>query len=215
MLIDELLFLSDYECQYCGSDLIKGEGLCMDCYSSLDRVDRKASLEAYDFTYTYPFFYNSFAKKIISQFKFNHGANLAKVLAFYMVETLIKNSMDKNLDYVSYVPLYHRVEKRRGYNQAQILAEEISKKLELPLVECFIKVKNTKEQNKISPKLRYNNLLSSKVLKESVDLKNKNILIVDDIITTGATMKSILDLLDESTQARGVFLMSGQKITGQ
>ena len=101
---------------------------------------------------------------------------------------------DLSCDIITFVPMHPKRLKKRSYNQAELLAKELSKILNVQLVDCLQKVKDTKNQAKLSREERIKNLSDSfKVDKNLV--KNKAVLLVDDVLTTGSTADTVSKVL--------------------
>ena len=119
--------------------------------------------------------------------------------------------------YITYVPMYKSKEKRRGFNQAKIIANELGKIFSKPVISLLDKTGDTKEQAKLNKEDRLLNVknsfslintsiaspdrpgLSELILsKQDQDVFIKNILLVDDVFTTGATMKECCKILKKN-----------------
>jgi len=97
------------------------------------------------------------------------------------------------------IPMEKRKMKRRGYNQAEELAKELSIMLNIPLMkDNLVKTKKTLPQMKLSAKERAENLIGAFAVKNPKELENKKIFLVDDVYTTGATMEECAKLLKTS-----------------
>jgi ComF family protein len=94
------------------------------------------------------------------------------------------------LDAIVPIPLHNKRKNRRGYNQAELIAKDLSGYLNVPLLTKFLtRAKNTKPQKELSESERKNNMKGAfKITKNKVQLDN--VLLVDDIYTTGSTMDS-------------------------
>ena len=154
-------------------------------------------------------------KEMIHNFKYNHALELKKVLSNLLVlayrchcdppaggEAIYHRSprplaRDDNI-IVTFTPLHRRRLAERGFNQAEILAEETSKKLKLPCYDTLIKTRSTKRQVGLTGDARRQNLAGvykvNKVCKVE-SLRGKKILIVDDITTTGTTLNECAKVL--------------------
>lgn len=127
-------------------------------------------------------------QKMIHQFKYHGfkrlGANLAVRLADKFLPALTK----LKADVIVPVPLHSIREKSRGFNQAAILADIIGKRIDVPVAtETLLKQKRTKDQAKLNPEQRRENIKDAFRLPGS-EVAGKRIIIVDDVVTTGATV---------------------------
>lgn len=103
-----------------------------------------------------------------------------------------------NIDLIVPVPLHRSRKAERGYNQAELLAKYLSSKLGIPLnSRNLIRTKATKIQNKLSRHEREQNLKDAFIIRQSNVFKDKRILLVDDIFTTGATVNECSRILME------------------
>lgn len=139
--------------------------------------------------------YKGVAKKLIVKFKYDpHLSDLKTVLSDLFYEGIIqKEEFNKVLDSNSIlvpIPLYPSRERKRGYNHAHILAKELSKKLELPVVNALKRIRNTKPQADLKREERLGNLKDAFELdiKYMNEIKNRQIFLVDDVFTTGSTL---------------------------
>ena len=147
--------------------------------------------------------YNEEFKKLIFSYKYNRKKNLAKLIAGLIEEEFEYIIQKEKIDFIVSVPINKKRESERGYNQV----DEILKQLNVNYVKIK-RVKNTEKMHKLlNEKLREENIRGSFRIGSDFDFKNKKILLVDDIITTGATLReiknSILDDID-----RKVFINS-------
>jgi len=101
----------------------------------------------------------------------------------------LKDHLPQGNKVVTFIPLHPSRQAERGYNQAQILAEKISKALNISCFEFLKKIKATKPQIKLKRKYRLENLKGVfELTGNPSEIKNKTILLVDDVSTTGATL---------------------------
>ncbi len=188
-------------CAGCGEIIDEGDYLCEYCFElsprrNPDRVCPKCghikkycdcSKHAFHFDgCAAPFVNDGVAKKMMYDFKFYSEAGLSRFFAEQMALTVKQCYFDKELDCIIYVPLSPWRELKRGYNQSALLAKDLSKILGLPLGLNYLKCRGKhKVQHKISGRERFKNVKG--IYSCEVSLTGRNILLVDDIKTTGAT----------------------------
>ncbi len=137
--------------------------------------------------------------KIIYEYKFNNKVYISKFLG-KKLSTLIKNEDDyKNIEIIISVPMYKNKERRRGYNQSYLLAKEIAKDLKLKLIKnILIKIKDTEPQSKKPMRERRQNIRGSFFVKDPMKIKGKEILLIDDVFTTGSTVNECSRILRQA-----------------
>ena len=100
----------------------------------------------------------------------------------------------KNADIIVPVPLFWWKNLRRGYNQAALLSEIISQECDIKINDIMRRIKNTKSQTKLDEQARRKNVLNAFALKSN-RIKDKIVLLVDDVMTTGATINECARVL--------------------
>ena len=116
----------------------------------------------------------------------------------YIVEIMIdKLSIENiNFDYILYVPLHKKRERKRGFNQSKIIANQLGKELGVEVLDILERSKNTRRLFELDEKERKQELKNVfKISKDIENYTNKNILLIDDIFTTGSTVNEISKLL--------------------
>ena len=117
---------------------------------------------------------------------------LAQTLGALMADEFLKDNMEA--DIIVYVPMTEAEEKKRGFNQSELLAEEVGKRLNIAVLPALIKIKETKAQKELGGKERAQNLEGAfACVFEQVN--NRKILLIDDIFTTGATANECAKVL--------------------
>ncbi|MEK7634387.1 MAG: ComF family protein [Patescibacteria group bacterium] len=153
-------------------------------------------------------------RNIIHYFKYESFENLTSILAeiiFKYLDFLMENGKFKigkskfgikNFIVVP-IPLHYRRERQRGFNQSKLLADEISKKFNIQVVECLKRIKNNDPQAKLkSNNEREKNISGCFKIINPEMIKNKNILLVDDVFTSGATINEAVKILKENSARR-------------
>lgn len=135
--------------------------------------------------------YEGVLKEAIHRFKYGGSRRLAVPLAALMVEVLLSEALYADIDLVVPVPLTYNKLLRRGFNQAALLAKEIGGRLKIPVSgRILVKITDTPSQTGLSRAAREINLKNTFKVTDAPYLQGKNILIVDDVFTTGSTMSS-------------------------
>lgn len=141
--------------------------------------------------------YNENLRRLIHLFKYG-GKTSLRLLFGDLILTFIRtyHVPVQEFDFIVPVPLYHVRYRERGYNQARILAEIVSKAFEIPvLTQGLQRIRNTKNQARLSPKERWTNIDGAFKMRTLNFVIDRNILIVDDLFTTGATASEIARVL--------------------
>jgi len=173
-------------CPKCGGTITEeNSGVCVDC-----------KINNYNFTKAISVFeYVDQPLNAIHKLKYNRKKYLAKPLGAYLAQRLVTENI--NLDYITFVPIHASRLKERKFNQAKLLAQEVSSLLDIPLLALCEKVINTKSQTELSFKERRANVKDSFAFNKQYkkQIKDKNILIIDDVFTTGATCDEVSSVL--------------------
>ncbi len=143
--------------------------------------------------------YKADIRNMIIQYKFNNKAYLYKTFSKIILKNKKLCGFFKKYDIIMAVPIHKKREKKRGYNQAELIANDISKNIDIKLIENnLIKIKNIDSQSKLTKIQRKQNVKNAFALKNLEDIKNKNILIFDDIYTTGSTVNECANVLKKA-----------------
>jgi len=141
-------------------------------------------------TAQYYFTRESLMQRLMHQFKYKRNRDLGFQLGGLMGAS-IKNSGRFPVDALIPLPLFRVKEKKRGYNQATILCEGMAESLQVPVLkDAVIRSHHTDTQTKKGRIERWQNMEGKFVLLKPRAVRNKNVLLVDDVITTGATLEA-------------------------
>lgn len=189
--VKDLVFLTEENCYLCRENYAENF-ICPDCYEEIVVVDKKyeKDIENIDEIYVSTF-YNRYIKEKVMDFKFHDKVFLYQPFGKIMVDTL-KNIGYEDIDLIIPIPIYKDRMNDRGYNQSELLAKYIGDSLNIAYDFNIIeKIRNTKPQSTLELLDRRKNLEKSFSIKNTEGLKDKKILLVDDVITTGTTIKEV------------------------
>lgn len=179
-------------CGVCGR--IDQNSLCKKCELQLKSqavfgIDNyKKDYSKYFDNHFYIFLYSGIIRSILLNYKFNDNAYLYKTFTNFLFKNQKFVENIKRYDIIVPVPLSKKREKTRGYNQSELIAKHISYITKIRMdKKCLKKVKNIVAQSTLNKEERQNNIAGAYVINKSKNIQNKNILIVDDIYTTGST----------------------------
>lgn len=191
-------------CNACNRSLLKGEYvLCLTCCSDLPYTDfhlYEHNLLAKQFwgkTHLHSamalLYFNKGGKtqKLIHNLKYKQQTDIGLFLGRKIGESLLSSVNCQNIDVIIPVPLHPGKERKRGYNQSKYLAMGIAEVIGVPVnTKALIRTRLTKTQTKKDRYTRFKDLNSTFKVTMSESLVNKHILLVDDVITTGATLEA-------------------------
>lgn len=209
-----LHLLFPHICAGCGSDLLNEESMiCIKCLAGLPetnfaahadnpaekifrgRIPVEGAMAGFYFTK------ESLMQQLIHQFKYKGnkelGLQLGRLLGKYIAQ-----SNRFSVDALVPLPLFPVKERRRGYNQATVLCEGIAEIMKVPVLKNAItRPQHTETQTKKGRVERWQNMEGKFILNNSNAIMNKHVLLVDDVVTTGATL-----------EACGIELLKGENV---
>lgn len=149
-------------------------------------------------------FYNREMRHLIHLFKYAGKTGLAKEFSRFIVSFLEQYSIRlTGYDLVVPVPLHSSRMRERGYNQGELLAQQVAEALNIPCVPGILcRTRATEFQARLSPKQRWTNIDGAFRIKHSERLNNTSVLVVDDLLTTGTTASEIAKILKRSGVSR-------------
>lgn len=199
--------LGDYICSNCFSFIsFDTDGVCGVCDKpSINKLTHPGCKKKYSIDGVFSsILYKGVSKKLIYNFKYKpYLADLRKILSDLFYEGLIQKQEFYNvikdpqkLIFVP-IPLYSGRERTRGYNQAEILAEELSKRLGFKTLNMLKRVKKTSSQVGLSKKQRMENIKEAFELSPNSAsyVKGASAFLVDDVFTTGSTLTEAARIL--------------------
>jgi ComF family protein len=177
-------------CLKCSRHLKGRFSLCINC--------RQRRIH-YDFAYA-ALQFNGPLQQLLHRYKYQHTTALRLLFADYMVGFVRRHQLDVDrFDLIAPVPLHASQQRWRGYNQSLLLAREISRAFSIPChANLLQKNRPTRSQSELKRKERWTNLVGAFTINRSVGLKDRQVLLVDDLLTTGATASAAAQALKEA-----------------
>ncbi|WP_051569433.1 ComF family protein [Alkaliphilus transvaalensis] len=200
----KLIFPPRCTCIFCKEGyLLNSYGICRGCHDKITFIGKgrwiqtseiKEGISCRMFSVVE---YQGEVRKLIYRLKYSNETYLAREMATMMVDFIYREGLRG--DCLLPIPLYKPKEKERGFNQANLLTKYISKEAGIPNINNnLIRNRNTKAMHHLSKRQRRDNVKGAFTLKNPNALFGKNILLVDDILTTGSTVEACIRLLLEA-----------------
>ncbi|MCY6485642.1 ComF family protein [Clostridium aestuarii] len=185
--INEVIYSDARECIICNGYIKEEELLCGKCSASvkicnnsLEIINDGIKIVCYSSAY-----YSSIIKELIIRLKYKNDFKAGEVLAKYMINTI--KLQEIKFDVITYVPSTREAIKKRGYNQSEYLAKIIGNEMNKKVYRILKKTKNTKDQIGLNEEERWLNLKNSFRSIRYMQIESKTVLLIDDVVTTGAT----------------------------
>lgn len=139
----------------------------------------------------------------IRSMKFGHQPRLSKTMSWLIYEQLsCRESILPDFDVIIPVPMHPRKKRQRGYNQSELVGKDLSLLLNVPVrTDILIKSRYTKPQSTLKREERLHNMTDAFKIAQNSDVTGKNILLVDDVVTTGTTLNTCAKILTENGAA--------------
>ena len=210
-------------CPLCGDIVVpRGELACPSCHAGRQRIREPRCLrcgkqlrvaevpycrdcEGKAYTYTRGFAlweYDAVMRKSIQDFKYHGRQEYAEYYVQQLLEEYGEQLRSLDPEAVIPVPIHRKRRQRRGYNQAELLAEGIAEALEIPLLQDYLmRSRDTVPQKELNPTARRRNLQSAfQINQRSKAWRRywKRVLLVDDIYTTGSTVEACSQILRQA-----------------
>lgn len=181
--LELICFIEPPLCSHCGKPTYLETDSCRECWNKGFQFSVARSLGVF----------NGVLRDAVHQFKYQNGRKLASFFTCLMTEKISSDFWA--CDQLTFVPLCREKEWERGYNQARLLAENIGRAIERPCHSTLRLIKQTKDQSKLPPDERRKNVREAFSITDGRSVKNKTVILVDDVFTTGATVNECAKVL--------------------
>lgn len=203
--MEGLTFIEGKRCAVCGVPMKDEAEYCLRCQHAPDSFLKNRS----------PLVYEGKAKQLIYQMKFANKSYIAKTLGALMADEYL--NADMGCEIITFVPMSESEKKKRGFNQSELIAYEVGRRLNMPVLPALEKIKDTPSQKEITGAQRAQNLKGAFVCVYDV-VKDRQMLLIDDVFTTGATANECSNVLLKA-KARSVCVLTAaitpRKIDGE
>ncbi len=201
-----LYFFFPPVCGICGK--IGTSYLCPNCQNQIQNATiflnqiqdyRKDQTKYFDF-HAYLFSYEAPIREKILQYKFEEQGYLVNLFSEFLVKNEKICGFLKNYDIITSVPMTKKKVKQRGYNQSQLLASKMVNKIPDLILEkqILVKYKENKTQSSLNKLQRLENVKNVYKVQNTAKIKEKKVLLFDDIYTTGATVNECAKVLKQA-----------------
>ncbi len=185
--------------QFCLNCRREGSLCCTDCLAKLELlpIDYHPWPEQINFSFDHCYVCLSYSdpliEKLIKNFKYHYLKNLSFILADILTRQIARLNLPEAI--ITNIPLHIRKKKKRGFDQTEILAKLVAKNLNWPYQPLLKRIKNTATQAELAKADRKENVQNAFALNTDYDLKNKTIILIDDVATTGSTLNEAARIL--------------------
>lgn len=194
---NKVSYIGEPRCKKCGKPIrSEEEEFCFDCRRRKHSYEQGRSL----------WLHKEPVQSAIYAFKYKNRRVYGETFAKEMAERFEKLIALWEIDRIVPVPLHKKRRRRRGFNQAEILAEELGRRLHIPVdASLVIREKDTTPQKELGQGNRKKNLKKAFRLCKS-PVRGERLLIIDDIYTTGSTIDSMAEVLKKAGSEKIYFL---------
>lgn len=194
---DFLSLIYPKTCLGCDSVLVSNENhICSSCFVELPKtsfnheIKHTIGLEEYNLKVGLYHFNNEIIQQLIHALKYKGKSSIGEMLGIELGKAILKNDKYETIDLIVPVPIHKRKKRKRGYNQSYFIAKGVAEIINAPIEEILIKSEKGKSQTDKKKYERWLNVKDSFSLKEGRSSKATHVLIIDDVITTGATIEA-------------------------
>lgn len=177
-------------CIVCGTES-KGHRLCEKCAEKVNNLSPAFLIHNNMRIYYYGLYKETLSDFIIA-YKYNNHHSLSKEFSKMLYKAIVAHNI--SFEIVAYVPATKSAKKKRGYDHMKLIAKEFSKITKIPYINALIAVRET---DQLTAKNRQEAVKGKFMLREdkSYIIKDRSVLLIDDVYTTGSTMREVSNIL--------------------
>ena len=178
-------------CVFCEEFLDKTviEDICPDCAAHLPYTGRRCRSTGEFYTECFsPLYYEGLAAEAIRRYKFRGKSSYCRLMG-RMIARCVRENSHSPCDLITWVPISRSRLRKRGYSQAKLLARQASEELGIPSLPLLKKLRNTPPQSSLTgASARKANISGAFAALNQQQISGRDILLIDDVVTTGATL---------------------------
>lgn len=183
-------------CPSCGEQIGYDEAFCDECLCEFQPYEGNFSVENADWFTAYCL-YDDTVSRILNVFKHESCGNTYYAFAFGIMQALRRNKLSSEFDIIASIPMEKSDLIARGYNQTELIADELQFLMEKPHVRALDKIRHTQPQKTLGALERRSNMVNAFKVAEGISIVDKRVLVIDDLCTTGSTLSEAARALKE------------------
>jgi competence protein ComFC len=192
----KLNFISEPYCSSCGGSNNTIFEICSNCIKE-DKHPWQHAISIFEM--------KNLSRDLIIKYKYYKDIPLARFFCSICCQKI--NDSNLEVDLITHIPLHWLKCLKRGFNQSSLLADLISKNTNIPAKTLLKRKKNTKSQTKLTTKKRRKNIINAFSAINAHSIKNKKILLIDDVYTTGSTLREASKVLLRA-EAKEIYILT-------
>ncbi|HCW52736.1 MAG TPA: amidophosphoribosyltransferase [Clostridium sp.] len=187
----EIIYPIESYCIICGKE--GHNGICDSCMSNIKQIEYIIPSKDEMIINSYGH-YGGVLKKLILRLKYYNDFTAGDILA-ELLEKYIRENIKYSEYVISYIPMSKKSKKKRGFNQCEYIAKKVAYNLSIRNISILYKCKETKEQKRLLRQERFENIKNAFGIYEEKIKEIENVILIDDVTTTGATMIEAFKIL--------------------
>lgn len=179
----EAIYPTEAKCYVCNEE--GNKIICDKCMKEIPKVNDLVRLEEFELMVCS--YYSFIIKDLVLRLKYKGDFHAGEILVLLLEERFRRQGID--VDYITYVPVAKDALKKKEFNQCEFLAKELGKRLNIEVIQVLKKKNKVKEQKSLTRDEREKNVSKAFKLTNNKSLEGKRVLLLDDVMTTGSTLK--------------------------
>lgn len=188
-------------CPCCGEIIGYNDAFCGGCAETLELCTVNTKIKFAD-DFAAFCIYKDNAAQAVQHFKDEPCGNTAYAFAHCIFRAITEKEFAECVDEIAFIPMTREDHNRRGYNQTELIARELHFMMNIPYRNALVKLRKTRRQKELSGEERKQNIAGAFAAAQGLRFDGKNVLIIDDVCTTGSTLSDAARALREAGAER-------------